>query len=289
MKRVSFLLLIVLVLSLTVLVSACSSTDADTDSVPETAATPSVSQEADETTAPEAEPAETAAAETDPAETAEESQAPQSPLAEPFVFEEQTYTNENITIRFPQIVGLTDSTVQDALNKLLSDTAFMNLSELESGTEYELGYTVSMNTPDVISVWFDGYYNVPGAAHPGLLLFAVTIDVASEQAVALSYLVTIDSDFIALLRSGEYISSNYDMTDEIRAAIEENLNDDEILINELSQSGTSIWSSAYYLTESGLVLSVSVPHVLGDHVEISIAYDELAPFKTDNALWNAVG
>jgi len=37
------------------------------------------------------------------------------------------------------------------------------------------------------------------------------------------------------------------------------------------------------------VISVSVPHVLGDYTEVSISYKDLAPYKTDHALWDAVG
>jgi hypothetical protein len=129
-----------------------------------------------------------------------------SPSPEPsptsFTFEAQTYSSDGITLRYPQIVDISDGDLQLALNEIIYDKAFMDLDELESGTEYELDYTVSLNTPDVISVWFDGYYYAPGAAHPALLLFAVTIDVKSVQAVTLGDLVTIDSGFAELLRGG---------------------------------------------------------------------------------------
>jgi hypothetical protein len=54
-------------------------------------------------------------------------------------------------------------------------------------------------------------------------------------------------------------------------------------------SGTSVWSSGAYLTPEALVVSVSVAHVMGGHIEISLGYDELAPFKTDNPIWDSVG
>jgi hypothetical protein len=79
------------------------------------------------------------------------------------------------------------------------------------------------------------------------------------------------------------------MTDDIRAAVLEDMSDDDLFIAELSDADSSIWSAASYLTPDGLVVSIAVKHVLGDHMEISLSYDDLAPFKTDNPVWAAVG
>jgi hypothetical protein len=290
MKKTAAFILTVVMLGMAALLGACGKTGANTDisgTVPSPSATDNGEAQPAEPTAGEPGPEDIAPAEASPAETAGESQAP----AEPFDFKEQTYAKDNISIKYPQIVGLSDTALQDTLNGIISDAALQGLEEMESGTEYEAAYTVSLNTPDVISIYFDSYYYVPGAAHPGLLLGGVIIDVPLKKAVLLNDLVTLDSAFAELLRKGEYSSMNYEMTDEIRSSIEDYLaeTDDEFLLNELMNSGTSVWSSGTYLTPDALVVSVSVAHVLGDHIEISIGYDELAPFKTDNPVWDTVG
>jgi hypothetical protein len=277
-------------LGMSALFGACGKTGVNTDT---SGTVPSPSLSASDTG--EASPPETTAAQTGPAdtdsaspdETAAASQAP----AAPFVFEEQTYKQDDIFIKYPQIVGLSDTALQEALNKIIADVALQGIDEMEAGTEYEADYTVSLNTPDVISIYFDSYYYFTGAAHPGLLLGGVIIDVPAKKAVLLNELVTLDSAFAELLRDGEYSSMSYEMTDEIRSSIEDYLSesDDEFLLNELMNSGTSVWSSGAYLTPEALVVSVSVAHVMGGHIEISLGYDELAPFKTDNPIWDSVG
>ncbi len=276
MKMTAMFTAIILLISMT-LFSSCSQKDTAAETsgnVQETAASPSVSDQAA------------------PAESQEpEDQPTASASAEYFVFEEQTYTEESISIKYPQITGYSDAAKQDALNQIIADAATTGLDEMGEGTEYALAYEVTRAGPDVISIFFNGYFYMPGAAHPSLPLFAVTIDASSEQAVGLSDLVTVDSAFVELVRSGEFSSTGYDMTDEYRTSIEEYLadTDNEMLLSELSAAGTSIWADACYLTQDMLFVSISVPHVMGDHVEIGINFNDLAQVKTDNPVWEALG
>ncbi len=276
MKKLTVIIMTALLLTLSML-TACSQTGADTDvsGIP----SPSVSD-----TAPPS------PSESTPAETVSPSPSEgTAPAPEPFNFEEQTYTQDTVSIIYPQITGLGDEQLQNDLNGIIYDAAMQGLDEQESGTEYELTSTVSLNTPDVISVWFDGYYYAPGAAHPGLLLFGVNIDVASRQPVALGDLVTIDSGFVELLRNGEFSSSDFDMTDQIRSDALDYLSDDESMIAQLRDANSSIWSTGYYITPDALVVSVAVAHVMGDHMEISIPYGDLASVKTDHPVWDVLG
>ena len=290
-KKAVFIMIIALVCI--AMLGACCQTGAGTDMTgiaPLPSAQPSASAEPSETpseTPAEATPEQTP--EASPEESDDSEPAPPDISPESFVFEEQTYEQELISISYPQITGYSDSEVQDALNQILMDTAMQSVDELEEGTEYELYYEVSLNTPDVISVWFDGYYYVPDTAHPSLLLFGVTIDVPSQQTVTLDDLVTVDSALILLLQGGEIINLDYEVTDEISQSISGYLEDEETLLTELASADTSIWSAASYLTPDALVVSISVAHAMGDHIEISLLYDDLAQVKTDNTIWDALG
>jgi hypothetical protein len=42
------------------------------------------------------------------------------------------------------------------------------------------------------------------------------------------------------------------------------------------------------LTPDALVISVSVPHVMGDHIEIALTFKELRGHQTDNPLWKDI-
>lgn len=234
---------------------------------------------------PEASPSPTATAVTTP-----ESTPPPPTTAAAFTFEEQTYIKDTVTIKYPQITGMTDSAAQEKLNKLISDTALIDLKELEIGTEYELNYKVTFHNPAVISVYFEGYGNVPGAAHPYQFLHSVTIDVIKQKTVPLQALVTATEGFVDVMLNGKYSSMSYDMTDEYQSSIKDNLTSmgTDFWVGELRNADTPGYSTSSYLSQDSLVISVSVPHVMGDHVEISLTFKDLWGHQTDNLIWKEI-
>jgi hypothetical protein len=49
----------------------------------------------------------------------------------------------------------------------------------------------------------------------------------------------------------------------------------------------SAQNAAYYLTSQGIVLSVEVPHAMGDHLELAVNYESLeANINKDHPFWN---
>ncbi|UOO38298.1 DUF4163 domain-containing protein [Oscillospiraceae bacterium CM] len=210
-----------------------------------------------------------------------------------YQFEEKTYADGVISLKYPQIKNLSDTEKQDKLNKLIYEAAMRDLDEVKSSdmADYEMTYAVTYNSPDVISISFDGYSEVTGAAHPNLFLYAVTIDAKNVKAVKLKDLVKIDESFVTALINGTYSSMGFDMTDDTRDAIREVLGgmDTESWLEQLKNADTSGWATASYLTDEGLMVSVSVPHVMGDHVEILLTYQQLTAFKTSSPIWQAVG
>lgn len=207
-----------------------------------------------------------------------------------FSFEEKTYSKDAIKIKYPQIINMNDGTAQEKLNKLISETALIDVKELETGTEYELNYEVTLNAPTIISIYFDGYGNVPGAAHPYQFLRSVTIDTVSQRTVPLTSLISINEGFVEVMLNGALSSMSYDMTDEYESAIR----------TYLAESGAEFWTDLLrnadlpsaavysYLTEKALVLSVSVPHVMGDHVELVLPFKDLEGYQTDSHLWQEI-
>lgn len=285
MKRTGKMLALVFVLSLMILLSACDGTAPTPSSSAEPTPTPSVSTsvEPSPTSSMQSPTPEPSAAETVvPTDTA------------PLTLEEHTYTDGGIVIKYPQVSGLTDSQMQDNLNKIIEDAALVGLQDIvnEDGMVYQVRYQMTNNSSALLSMYFDGYLIVPGAAHPSLLLNTVTIDVQKQATVTLSDIIAIDSSFAEALMEGDFSSMgfDFDMTEDVRSDINEYLLavGQDSLIEELNNADTSVWSAAYFLTQDALVVSIPAVHALGDHIEISLTYAELAPFKTDNAIWNAI-
>lgn len=219
----------------------------------------------------------------------EAASAPVTQAPAHFVFEDAAYESGNISIKYPQVIGLSDANLSEALNKIIARAALRDIETL-SGVDvadYEVTYKVTCNSPELISVYFEGYSYFQGAAHPNAFLYAVTIDATEQQVVTLPALVQINDDFIKLLLDGEYRALGYDMTAEYAALLREYLESMGMGYwrDELSYADTPESSTVSYLTQDALVVSVSVPHVMGGHIEIILNYDDLTGYRTDHALW----
>lgn len=212
-----------------------------------------------------------------------------APPSDKFEFEEKTYTDGGILIKYPQVTDI-DSAAREALNKMISDTALRDVPELPNGTEYELNYKITFNTPAVISMYFEGYANIPQTAHPYQFLRALTIDTAEMKPVRLQSLLSAVDGVVDVIINGRYSASGYEMTEEYEAAIKENLISmgGDYWLDEIKRADAPDSATASFLTEDALVISVSVPHVMGDHVEIYLPFEDLAGYRTDNSIWREI-
>lgn len=229
-----------------------------------------------------------------PSESAEPSpSSAQESAGAAFKFEEKTFSKGGISIKYPQIVEAPDTAKAEQLNKLLADSALRDLQIIENDQDldvYELSGTVSTPGPRVISVFFEGYANYKMAAHPYQFMYTVTIDAEKLQTVSLSQLINISEKFIPVLIDGTYSATGCEITDEIREQIRDFLDDfdAEHWVAELKKADQEGAYTFSYLTPDALVISVSAPHVMGDHIEISILYGDLDEFRTDHPVWDAL-
>lgn len=273
MYKVKIVAVFIFMLSLTLIAASCRSTNSNAGK--EAGVTPSsaVTVSADETAANQtASPSATVTA---------------------FGFEEKTYSDGVITIKYPQVINLSDATLQVKLNKMISDAAKRDLDTLNGDKtllDYQINSTVTYNSPDLISIYFEGYSNYQSTVHPSQFLYTVTIDVKNLKTVRLKDLVKIDDNFVKLLMSGNIQSMGYDMTDEYQSSIQDYIKgfDAEYWIPVLSNADSSGNESVSYLTKDALAVSISVAHVMGDHVEVMIPYKDLKGFKTTNPIWEII-
>ena len=218
---------------------------------------------------------------------------PQAAASE-LIFEDKWYGNGVINIQFPQISNLSDTVLQGQLNQLISESAFRDYSFMENNTdltEYQLTGTVTYNSPSLFSIYFVGYDIFKQSAHPNQFLYAVTIDVQNARTLPLKELVQINERFVGTMLAGTYHSMmGYTMTSDLRASITNYLDETntDSWITQLDNAGTSGHDTASYLTEDALAISVTVPHYMGDHVEILLPYQDLKDFRMGSPLWNVL-
>lgn len=211
-----------------------------------------------------------------------------------FQFEDRSYVNGAITIQYPQIVNISDKELQNKLNQIIADSALRDLPIIQNDStleEYDITSKVTYSNASLISIIFAGYSYYKQAAHPNQFLYTVTIDVKNEQAITIRDLVKIDDKFVSVMITGHYNTMmDYEMTSDIISSIRDYLNDlgTEYWILELKHADTSDCDTASYLTKDALAISVSVPHVMGDHIEILLPYKDLKDFKTDSPLWDVL-
>lgn len=288
MKRTRALITVILILSIAGIFNACSLVGPNTAATGKPSAASAAPSDAD--IAPATDSVQTLAPASASASAAAPSQSPSTAPSSGLKFEEKMYSEGSVKIKYPQITGMSDSAAQEKLNKIIADTALRDLKELENGSEYELNYKVTFNTPSVLSMYFDGYGYTPGAAHPYQFLRTLTLDVGKQETIPLTALVSINKGFIDILLNGKYSAMGYDMTDEYRSSIRDYLTqtDAESWINDLRNADTETSWTFSYLTEDALAISVSAPHVMGDHIEILLNYKDLAGYQTDNLIWKAI-
>ncbi|MOA10661.1 hypothetical protein D3C78_1305600 [compost metagenome] len=96
----------------------------------------------------------------------------------------------------------------------------------------------------------------------------------------LSDFVSINSAFVEKFKQGEYrtFSNELDLKNEF-GGIVNSLNDDELLnhfVNADEETDKNLSNTFSYVTPLALGISIEVPHVYGDHVEIELKYEDLA-------------
>lgn len=203
----------------------------------------------------------------------------------------QVYNNKNVTIYYPQIMNLGDSSKQKRINKIIKDDALRLFNSYKaSGEEFslEINYAIKLQNMDILSIQYSGLSNFKGSAHPSNLFFTTNIDINNARKIRLNELVNIDETFVKKLREGKYVTSSQGST-ELKNAIYMELNrlTDNELIKMLKNADTVNSESFSFLTNDSLGISISVPHPVGDHAEFEIKYQNLnGNIKHENKIWS---
>ncbi|BBI33770.1 hypothetical protein [Cohnella abietis] len=207
-----------------------------------------------------------------------------------------SYTKNNVNIFYPEIVQFDDSQRKKELNDLLKNEALQAVDYFggrEKGAEININYVAKWTGSQLLSIQYVGLGYAKGAAYPNNILFTTNLDVENGRKIKLKDMFTIDDRFVNLLKAGKYIP--YDPTLDVESQAKDEIskisNTDWIayLTNADEVSDDNELKIFSYFTNDSLGISISVPHVLGDHVEFEINYQDLKDnIVKANGVWNVL-
>ena len=196
-----------------------------------------------------------------------------------YTLTDDTHENSHVTIRFPHLI----SSNSDGVNETVQNYATGFLASLggypENYTNLTLtvDYNLTYNTNDWLSVSFNGYGDMVGAAHPSAILRTLNLNLKDGSAVQLGDIYDVNADFVRVFRAA-FAAQVADRIGVITGAPSEQTNsmakyldlwNDPALIGFLNDSPC-------YMTHDKIGISLDVPHISGDHFETEIPYSDLA-------------
>lgn len=180
---------------------------------------------------------------------------------------QEIFEQGNISITYPQFESSEDIEKIQELNELIMDTA---LSVLDPLGEYiddftkDITYRISLHTNDFISIIFEGYSNMVGAAGPNLMFYTLNVDLETMQKIRLTDVVHVDEGFANLLLNGEFTPVNPD-----QIVVLEGFDTERMLERLLDADSREAYS---YFTEDKLGISLVVQRVLGHYARFEILF-----------------
>ncbi len=202
-----------------------------------------------------------------------------------------SYIDKDIKVSYPQITGLVDANKQEKINELIKKEALEILDyykDVEEEVSLEIKYNIKWKGTNLLSIQYTGLGNIEGAAYPNNLFYTTNIDMNNYKKIKLTDCININEAFEKKVKEGKYVPWD----DELNSAIElikENINSYS-LVDEFSNADSISKENMYnlfsYFTKDSLGISIGILHVIGDHAEFEIKYEDIKDeIKTENEMW----
>ena len=191
---------------------------------------------------------------------------------------DDTYTEEGITIKFPQLKKASNEAKADLVNKAIQESIRTKLASLRTGQEdmgaftLELKYEMAGYGNKVLSISYQGTSHYEKVAYPVNIYHTQNITLNEVNTLSLKDIFIIDDHFVQAFKSGKYSPSRDDLDLEksgvnLKEAIERQYSNKD-LINFFQKNEVN-----FKLTKYGVIISIEVPHAIGDHLEMVIPYE----------------
>lgn len=175
-------------------------------------------------------------------------------------------TEDNLSKRIPYPI-FNNINNKDKVNELILNYVKKLDSLYNSNDEARLNinYQITFQNNKYISIYFSGDINSPDAAYPSKFRSTLNINIEKGSVMRLNEIANINEKFIDVFNKAvesKFQSLGVQAPDNLKL---ENLN------NLLQQADSSYTSEAQsYFTSNEVVVILSVPHAIGDYIEINI-------------------
>ncbi len=194
--------------------------------------------------------------------------------------------NKDSYVRYPMQEGGKDADAVNVLIKTRVDEMLAYIHDEDHAVPdvewtcniYVGNYEITRDDDKYLSILWTGDWFHSLAAHPNNFAQGIIIDKSTMTEVRLTDLYTVDETFVQKVQAQVdaklhgALAEKFDVsTDEVSEITS------TVTLDGLLQSGTKFdYGTPVCLTENGVILSVTVPHYIGDHCEIEIANDVLS-------------
>jgi hypothetical protein len=183
--------------------------------------------------------------------------------------------NKDYTANYPQLSE--EAPNYKKANDLMENTGLktilsMGLQKTDATMEVKVRSDLTYYNTEFISATFDETSSVSTAAHPNAEFRTVNFDLKKGTAVTTADMIVKNDALNALLLTAAKKKVDNSMESQVTAAV--------------IKKGME--SCSIYFTKTSVGFSLVVPHALGDHLEVTIRYNDIKPFITTNALWKNI-
>ena len=205
--------------------------------------------------------------------------------------EQSTYEDKNVNISYPQIAGLNDTDKQKRINDLIEKETLKVLDyykSVEQEFSLDVSYEIKWKGANLLSIQYTGLGYIKEAPYPKNIFYTINVDMNNVKKVRLADCINLDEDFVKKFKEAEYVAQDTEL-DSVIELIKESIENYD-LINEFNNAdsigeGNPLDFFSYF-TEDSLGLSVGVAHVIGDHAEFEIKYQDIkGNIKAENEIW----
>lgn len=189
------------------------------------------------------------------------------------IIEEVAIQKDKANIKYPKLINLENTNIEDKWNKIIEDRITSDLDLLTENDQYNLTYEVASSDAEEISIKLIGDCYYEGAAHPFKFIYTYNISLANGESQRLSELVDVNK-----LANNIYNNTGFtietDINEEFMDYIYSAFDNEELLAEMLinfdySEDGELPYG--YSFIENGkLHLCIEVPHALGDYAIIEL-------------------
>jgi len=213
----------------------------------------------------------------------------------------ETYNEGSISISYPQISELGDSSKESTVNQILKEEAIKGVNYFngkENVKVMQINYVIMLKHNDIISVKYTGVGMAKNSSEPINMIYSTNVNIKNGTKIRLKNMLSIDKNFLEIFRESSYKSLNpnkdYDWDDRNREAIEstpdgsliEKLTNSDILDDIESKNPDHVFC---YLKNNTITIAIKTEHDLGDVAEFEILTENIPKkMRINNDIWNII-